>query len=291
MSAPSISVLLCNYNYGRFIGQAIESVLAQTFSDFELIIVDDASTDDSRAVIAGYDDPRIHCHHHATNQGQAAAFNTAFAAARGDWIALLDSDDWWTPDKLATLARWRAVLPDTVALWQHGLNVQQPDGQTWAYRRILASGDAFTNMRLTGVIDYFMPTSALAFPRAVLAQIMPIPAGLRIAADAYLTRCAIALGPVYAEPGCLGTYRKHDNAVLGNTDFDVDGFFVAAFAHINAFYRRQGIDFQFDPALRRPSGNPVQLTPPGDDIAPLRVRRSRLDRLLRKLYYRVIGKR
>lgn len=266
-----ISVLLCNYNYGRFIGRAIESVLAQTHENFELIIVDDASDDESREVINGYDDPRIQRIYHDTNQGQAAAFNSAFAASSGDLIALLDSDDWWLPDKLAVAARWHIFLEGDYAIWQHGLTVVQDDGQQWAYRRILPTGDAFLHMRLTGIIDYFMPTSGLVFPRTVLIRVMPIPNMLRIAADAYLTRCAIVFGRVYADPKCLGYYRKHQNSVLGNSSFDHKSFFEDQLAPLlNEFYRRQGIDFHYDPTMQRRLTFGVQLVPPNlDDPIPL----------------------
>ena len=72
-SIPLVSVILTNYNYGRFIAEAIESVLGQTYSSFELIIVDDGSTDDSRKVIASFDDRRILTMFQG-NRGQAAAF-------------------------------------------------------------------------------------------------------------------------------------------------------------------------------------------------------------------------
>ena len=96
---PLISVILCNYNYGRFIAEGIDSVLNQTYSNFELIIVDDGSTDNSREVISAYKDPRIKTVFQE-NQGQAAAFNTGFSEARGDLVAFLDSDDIWKPEKL-----------------------------------------------------------------------------------------------------------------------------------------------------------------------------------------------
>ena len=93
-SEPLVSILISNYNYGRYIGESIQSALDQTYSNIELIICDDGSTDDSVSIIEEYQrkDPRLKLICKA-NGGQASGFNAAFAASRGEIIALLDSDD------------------------------------------------------------------------------------------------------------------------------------------------------------------------------------------------------
>ena len=100
MSYPSISVIMPVYNVERYVSEAIVSVLAQTFTDFELIIVDDGGTDRSMDICRSYDDPRIRIISQP-NRGLAGARNTGIAASRGEYIALLDSDDSWKPEKLA----------------------------------------------------------------------------------------------------------------------------------------------------------------------------------------------
>lgn len=95
-----VSVVMPAFNVERFIGEAIQSVLSQTFGDFELIIVDDGSTDRTAEIIASFDDPRIRTLFQA-NRGLAGARNSGIAMARGTHVALLDSDDRWHPDKLA----------------------------------------------------------------------------------------------------------------------------------------------------------------------------------------------
>jgi glycosyltransferase involved in cell wall biosynthesis len=91
---PLISVIICNYNYGRYIAQAIESALAQTYPNIELIIIDDGSTDNSRQVIDKYvkKNPEIRFIKQ-TNHGLAFSRNIGLDAARGDYIVFLDSDD------------------------------------------------------------------------------------------------------------------------------------------------------------------------------------------------------
>lgn len=96
-----VSIIMPSYNTGRFISETIESVLAQSYSNWELIIVDDCSTDDTDEVVGQYvTDERIRYIKNDTNSGAAVSRNRALREARGKWIAFLDSDDLWEPDKL-----------------------------------------------------------------------------------------------------------------------------------------------------------------------------------------------
>lgn len=96
--APLVSVIIPTYNCAHFLGQAIESVLEQTFMDYEIIVVDDGSTDDTAAVLDQFRDQVRHVSQ--ANQGNAGARNTGIAMARGQWLAFLDADDLWAPRKL-----------------------------------------------------------------------------------------------------------------------------------------------------------------------------------------------
>ena len=98
---PRVSIIVTSYNYARFIGETIRSVIDQTLDSWELIIVDDCSTDDSWSVIQAFQDPRIHAVRFDKNRGACAAYNTALGLARGEFIASLDSDDGFAADKLA----------------------------------------------------------------------------------------------------------------------------------------------------------------------------------------------
>ncbi len=99
MTTPMISVVMPIYNVEAFVGAAVQSVLDQTFKGFELICVDDGGSDRSIDIVREYDDPRIRIVHQA-NRGLAGARNSGIAHARGEFVALLDSDDVWHPDKL-----------------------------------------------------------------------------------------------------------------------------------------------------------------------------------------------
>ena len=97
-----VSVIMPAYNAGKYIGKAIESVQAQTYTNWELIVIDDASTDDTRQIVSQYceTDRRIKLVCNPNNQGVSHTRKNGVNAAQGDWIAFLDSDDSWVTDKL-----------------------------------------------------------------------------------------------------------------------------------------------------------------------------------------------
>ena len=95
-----VSVIMPSYNTGKYIGKSIESVINQTYSNWELIIVDDCSDDDTEEVVSVFKDERIKCFKNAFNSGAAISRNRALREAKGRWIAFLDSDDIWKPTKL-----------------------------------------------------------------------------------------------------------------------------------------------------------------------------------------------
>lgn len=95
-----VSIISPTYNCGRFIAETINSVLAQTYTNWEMLILDDCSTDNTREIVEQFDDRRIKFYRLEKNNGAAVARNTALKMAQGQWIAFLDSDDLWMPDKL-----------------------------------------------------------------------------------------------------------------------------------------------------------------------------------------------
>ncbi|WP_158059677.1 glycosyltransferase family 2 protein [Halorussus halophilus] len=113
-----VSVIIPTYNRADILPRAIDSVLDQTFEDFELLVVDDASTDETRDVVTGYDDERVTYLAHDENQGACAARNTGLEAATGEYIAYFDSDDVWHEEKLERqIDRLDAEADDWVAAY------------------------------------------------------------------------------------------------------------------------------------------------------------------------------
>ena len=97
---PAVSVIIPTYNRAHLVARAIRSVLNQSFQDFEIIVVDDGSTDNTEEIVRGFNDSRIRYIRHARNRRAAAAWNTGTKAAQGELIAFQDSDDEWLPEKL-----------------------------------------------------------------------------------------------------------------------------------------------------------------------------------------------
>lgn len=111
-----VSVIMPSWNTSNFIAESIQSVIDQTYENWELIIVDDCSTDNTDDVVAKFTDKRIRYFKNEKNSGAALSRNRALREARGEWIAFLDSDDLWNPDKL-----------------EHQINFMNEHGYTLSY--------------------------------------------------------------------------------------------------------------------------------------------------------------
>ena len=126
---PLVSVVIPTYNRATLLARALDSALAQTLSDFEVLVVDDGSTDETEAVVRGCGDDRVRYLRQPTNQGVSAARNRGLQEARGPFIAFLDSDDVWFPHKLdAQVTRFRE-LPEDVGLLYGGVENEYDQGQ------------------------------------------------------------------------------------------------------------------------------------------------------------------
>jgi glycosyltransferase involved in cell wall biosynthesis len=208
---PLVSIVVNNYNYGRFIGEAIDSALAQTYANCEVIVVDDGSTDGSRAVIERFGDRVIRVFQ--DNGGQGAAMNAGFARSRGAIILFLDSDDVLEPRAVERTVEMFAPGTDRV---QFALQLVDEQGKPLG-RQFPARGASLPSGRLadqiaSGPIANTPPTSGNAFSRDVLSKILPMPVPeWRICADSYLLVVSALHGAVAATDEALGRYRVHGN--------------------------------------------------------------------------------
>jgi glycosyltransferase involved in cell wall biosynthesis len=208
---PSASVIVNNYNYGRFLADAIDSALAQTHPDVEVVVVDDGSTDESRAVIARYGDRIVPVL--KENGGQASAFNRGFRASRGEVVLFLDSDDTLLP---AAMERAADALRDPgVARVHFPLYEVARDGARTGVvvpsSGPLAEGDLRETVLRDGPVGYtWAPTTGNAWARRALDRMLPMPEEeYRTCADTYLALLAPFLGELRRLPEPLGTYREH----------------------------------------------------------------------------------
>lgn len=208
MTLPIISVVVTAYNYGRFIGESIESVLSQSYppEQREIVVVDDGSTDDTPERVKKYGTKIKYLRQE--NRGQGAALNLGFAAARGEIIVLLDADDYFLPGKLARVAEAFERDP-ALGMFYHPF--EEFDMETGA-RRIskfppLISGSPFED--LEKFVWYAGPGTCVSFRRKFLDQLLPIPEEIRMLADGYLGGLIIFVSSILAVPECLSGYRIH----------------------------------------------------------------------------------
>lgn len=209
MAAELVSIVVNNFNYARFLREAIDSALAQTYPHKEIVVVDDCSTDGSQDVIRSYGD-RIVPVLQPVNGGQGAAMNAGFAASRGDVIIFLDADDYLYPSAAAEVAA--RARPD-VAIIQYRLHLVDVAGKVidvYPPREVrFDRGDVSAKVLATGRYEG-NATTGMAFSRAALAAIMPMPApDFRICADGYLMTLAPLHGAVESIEEPLGAYRRH----------------------------------------------------------------------------------
>lgn len=211
MSAPPLaSVVINNYNYARYLGEAIESALAQVYPHTEVVVVDDGSTDGSREVIRRFGErvrPVL-----KPNGGQASALNAGFRASRGEVVLFLDADDLLDPTAVAE-AVLRFADPAVVKVhWPlRGVDDRgRLTGETIPGEP-LPEGDMREEVWREGPTACISaPTSGNAWSRRFLERVFPIPeAEYGLCADTYLFALAPAFGVVRAHPMPLASYRLH----------------------------------------------------------------------------------
>lgn len=143
--SPYFSVIVPVYNRAALVGRALRSVLVQSFGDFEIVVVDDGSSDASVDAVKAVVDPRIRLIVHERNRGRCPARNTGMAASRGEWFVFLDSDDELLPDALETIHRDAQAAPADVTTLRYscvdGRGAISPDPpyprELWTYEQYL----------------------------------------------------------------------------------------------------------------------------------------------------------
>ncbi len=208
-NSPLVSIIINNYNYERYLEQAIQSALSQDYPHYEVIVVDDGSTDNSRTLIEYYSG-RVKSVF-KPNGGQGSAFNAGFEVAQGDVILFLDADDFYLPHTVSEIMRhWR---PGTAEVMWRLANTDSEGKPIGSFQpsQMCHSGDHRRFLLRYGQYP-LPPTSGLAFSREVLNQILPLdPTDWRINADTPLFVSAPFFGEVVTIPKVLGNYRLHGN--------------------------------------------------------------------------------
>jgi glycosyltransferase involved in cell wall biosynthesis len=197
------------YNGASYVAEAVESVLRQTFTDFELLVIDDASTDDSMARLRRYTDPRLRLLGNDRNQGQAWSLNRGLQLARAPYVARLDQDDMCLPERLE---RQVAVLDKEPAVTVVGTlmcGIDQRGRRQGLLGRPLRNYGSFVGSLLLGLCPVCHPS--VMFRRDVVVELGGYDPSFSPAEDVELwTRLALAQHNAYVIPEPLALYRVHE---------------------------------------------------------------------------------
>jgi glycosyltransferase involved in cell wall biosynthesis len=206
---PRVSIVICNYNYAQFIRAAICSALAQTYKNIEIVVVDDGSTDSSKAVIGEFLMSGAVKAVYQKNEGQYSAYNAGFAASSGDIVMFLDADDMYLPETAREVLT--AMNADTAKVHFRlsfvGARGELRNGQT---PRKLSSGAVGDLLATKGLLYSSAPGSGNAYARQAIADLFPLPVTEdKHGADFFTIYGSSLKGKVVAIDSVLGHYRLH----------------------------------------------------------------------------------
>lgn len=205
MGKPLVSIIMPCYNGEEFLAEAIGSVLGQTFQDFELIVVDDGSTDGSAGILAGYGD-RVRVIRQA-NGGVSAARNVGIEAAHGEFIAFLDSDDYWEPEFLDEMVKGMADARTAIAYcgWQ---NVGVGEGKPFVPPNYEEPDKMDHLLRFASL----WPIHAILIRRSLMPEGAPFNPEYPACEDYDLWLRIASFHRIHLVPKVLAFYRKHGPA-------------------------------------------------------------------------------
>ena len=206
MNGPKVSIIICNYNYGRYIENCINSALCQSYGNVEIIVVDDGSTDDSVDIVNRFGDSVTLIR--KANGGQISAYNYGFDASSGDILFFLDSDDAYDSN---LVERVISSFADGVAKVHFGLRLFNELGDVIAGRvpRVLEHGNFREKIIKEGYLYCSAPGSGNAYARWAIEALFPLPIleSDKHGADFYLIYAAALFGDVVAIDENIASYR------------------------------------------------------------------------------------
>lgn len=216
--AIEVSIVIPAYNHAAYVGHAIRSALTQTIADIEIIIIDDASSDETANVLESFDDPRISIYRHENNLGSAITINEGIALSKGSYVAILNSDDRYHPERLEHCLRvmrnqgLRVLGTDVALIDSLGITVKEASVNWISWHQDLKtllqeSGDLVTTM-ISGNI--FVSTSNLVVEKSVFDEVGPLSDYRYVQDYDFILRCLQKLqGQVFWLEKKLLQYRLH----------------------------------------------------------------------------------
>lgn len=205
-----VSIIMPSYNTGEYIADTIKSVLAQTHQNWQLIIVDDGSTDNTDDILKTFNDERIIYIKNETHEGAAVARNRALREAKGKWIAFLDSDDIWHAEKLERQIKFMVETGYKFTYTDYKIKL---NGEWLPY---IYYGPNMINKRKMKNYCYFSTITVMYDREYVgLIQIEPVKKNN----DYAMWLKAIEKTSCYRFPECLSYYIKHDGSITSGSKF------------------------------------------------------------------------
>ncbi len=212
-ATPEVSVLIPTYNRKHFIGKAIESVLNQTYRDYELIIVDDGSTDGTYEWIAATY-PSIRLARWEVNRGATVVLNEGIRLTRGEFVAFLDSDDRWKPNYLEEQVKALKANPDAVTAYCNYTEIKRDGSQVDINLKPMKMYPNMTHLLLMDNVIHSM--SLVVVRREALLKVGGVNEKLKISYDRELQLRMLYLGKIVHVPQTLMVKVMHDGNLVGN---------------------------------------------------------------------------
>jgi len=217
---PRISVCMAAYNGEKYISTQLRSILSQLELDDEVIVVDDASTDDTCRIVESIQDVRVRLMRHLSNQGVLRSFEDAIRQASGDILFLADQDDLWMDDKVSTVLQVFRSNPDADIIASDAVLIDQ-DG-TLTGPSYYATRGKFQTGTFANVLRCSYLGCTMAFRTRILSRILPFPKGMDILHDIWIgTSNSIAGGKTLYVDRPLVQYRRHKENATGNAQLTI----------------------------------------------------------------------
>ncbi|MDO8344184.1 MAG: glycosyltransferase [Cellvibrio sp.] len=210
---PLVSVVIPTYNHAHFLDRALQSVLDQTYTNWEAIIIDNHSIDNTDEVVHRFIDPRITLLKINNNGVIGASRNMGIRAAKGDWIAFLDSDDWWMPNKLQVC---QSHIRDDIDVVYHDLKIVRDQRKFFGHKKIKSRQLKKTVLADLLISGNLIPNSSVLVRRRLLNRVGGIDEDVKmIASEDYNTwlRIAEVTDAFLYVSQCLGYYMDHSQGI------------------------------------------------------------------------------
>lgn len=218
---PLVSVVIPTRDRSRLVAQAVESAFAQTYPAIEVIVVDDGSTEDISGALAPFAARGLRIIRHDRNLGAPAARNSGIAAARGEYVAFLDSDDEWAPEKIERQVALMLASGGAVALVYCGIRKVDESGRVLGYKVPTKRGMIFDDLLRDNCVG---STSVALVSRAALDEAGGFDVSLKSRQDLDLWLRVARRHAVDFAPEPLVTYRVHASRISSNADARAQGY-------------------------------------------------------------------